>query len=204
MRTPSLVHSTVLIIWLRVPLFSKSGESYWTGLVESTPHRASPRRTGGTSSPGLTLQRSAWYCPTAVKRMLSFFARSKCQGAPIAGENREAGVNPARSRHCDENCRQRLFVRHRRRSSKPEDLPMALCSLLNASRKGVQAARIPGRLSSPADSLFSPRKQKIGGIFVRQALNTARFQVNRDCGFDPVWFASVSLLGSKANSQAGN
>jgi hypothetical protein len=45
-------------------------------------------------------------------------------GAPSFGENREAGVNPARSRHCDEN----VF-------SKPGDLPETLCSLLNTRAK---------------------------------------------------------------------
>lgn len=35
---------------------------------------------------------------------------------------------------------------------------MPLCSLLNASRKGVQAARISDAVQSPADSLFSSRE----------------------------------------------
>jgi hypothetical protein len=52
----------------------------------------------------------------------------KCQGAPI-GENREAGVNPARSRHCVEN----------RVSLSQETCPDALQPSQH-SRKGVQAA----------------------------------------------------------------
>ena len=88
----------------------------------------------------------------------------KVSGCPHCGENREAGVNPARSRHCDENCRQTPFVRLERQMPKPGDLPMSLCSLLNTSRKGVQVARIPGPLSSPADSLFPARETEIGGI----------------------------------------
>ncbi len=75
---------------------------------------------------------------------------------------------------------------------------MSLCSLLNTSRKGVQAARIPGPLSSPADSLFPARKQSIGGIFVSDTLNTPR-KVNRDGGAGPVCFCFARVLGSKAN-----
>lgn len=43
---------------------------------------------------------------------------------------------------------------------------MSLCSLLNTSRKGVQAARIPGALSSPAESLFPARKRRSAGFLL--------------------------------------
>ncbi len=76
---------------------------------------------------------------------------------------------------------------------------MSLCSLLNTSRKGVQAARIPGPLSSPADSLFPSAETEIGGIFVRNTLDTSRFNVDRDGGVGPVYFCSACVLASKAN-----
>jgi len=76
---------------------------------------------------------------------------------------------------------------------------MSLCSLLNTSRKGVQAARILGPLSSPADSLFPSAETEIGGIFVRNTLNTSRFKVDRDGGVGPVYFCSARVLGPKAN-----
>ncbi len=76
---------------------------------------------------------------------------------------------------------------------------MSLCSLLNTSRKGVQAARIPGPLSSPADSLFPSAETEIGGIFVSNTLNIPRFKIDRDGGVGPVHFCSACVLGSKAN-----
>ncbi len=76
---------------------------------------------------------------------------------------------------------------------------MSLCSLLNTSRKGVQAARIPDPLSSPADSLFPSAETAIGGIFVSNALSTPRFKADRDGGVGPVCFCSACVLGSKAN-----
>ena len=75
---------------------------------------------------------------------------------------------------------------------------MSLCSLLNISRKGVQAARIPGPLLSPADSLF-PARKRIGGIFVSNAINTSRFQVNRDGRVARVCFCSARVFGPEAD-----
>ena len=65
-------------------------------------------------------------------------------GAPSCGENREAGVNPARSRHCDEKC-----------SQSQETCP-TLLQPSQHSRTGVQAAQ-----DSPPESrycLFPCRK----------------------------------------------
>ncbi len=76
---------------------------------------------------------------------------------------------------------------------------MSLCSLLNTSRKGVQAARIPGPLSNPADSLFPSAETEVGGIFVSNTLNIPRFKIDRDGGVGPVHFCSACVLGSKAN-----
>lgn len=76
---------------------------------------------------------------------------------------------------------------------------MSLCSLLNISRKGVQAARISGPLSSPADSLFPSAETEIGGIFVSNTLNTPKFKVARDGGGGPICFCSACLLGPKAH-----
>ncbi|CAN5709061.1 hypothetical protein BH18ACI4_BH18ACI4_29620 [soil metagenome] len=74
---------------------------------------------------------------------------------------------------------------------------MSLCSLLNTSRKGVQAARIPGLLSSPADSLFPARKRRSAG-FVIYALSTPGFKVVRDGSAGPVCACSARLLGARA------
>jgi len=50
-------------------------------------------------------------------------------------------------------------------SSSQETCPEAL-QLLNASRKGVQAARVPPNLSSPADCLFLfVKQQRSAGLF---------------------------------------
>src|SRR3989442_7327374 len=54
-------------------------------------------------------------------------------GAPYkSGENREAGENPARSRHCEDR-------RQSEATTKPGDLPNAVAAF-ECPRKGVQAA----------------------------------------------------------------
>jgi ABC-type Fe3+-hydroxamate transport system substrate-binding protein len=90
------------------------------------------------------------------------------------GENREAGVNPARSRHCDENCREALSGLNGK-SSKPEDLPVSLCCLLNASRKGVQAARISGRIILSRRQPVPTRTWRSAGfLLIRLSTQTLR------------------------------
>ena len=76
---------------------------------------------------------------------------------------------------------------------------MSLCSLLNTSRKGVQAARIPGPFIESRRQPVPSEETEIGGIFVSSTLNTPRFKVHRDSGVDPVYFCSARVLGSKAN-----
>ena len=59
---------------------------------------------------------------------------SNAFGCPASsGKNREAGENPARSRHCEDR-------RYKVTMQKPGDLPGRCLQLENASRKGVQAA----------------------------------------------------------------
>jgi len=71
---------------------------------------------------------------------------------------------------------------------------MSLCSLLDTSRKGVQAARIPGPLLSPADSLF-PARNSIGGIFVSNTTNTPTFKINRNGCVGPVCRCAARVFG---------
>jgi hypothetical protein len=76
---------------------------------------------------------------------------------------------------------------------------MPLCSLLNTSRKGVQAARIPGPLSSPADSLFPARNQRSAGFLVSITPKIPRIKINLDGSIGPVCSCSARVLGPKAN-----
>ena len=72
------------------------------------------------------------------------------------GENREAGVNPARSRHCDE----RAF----RRCSKPGDLPETLCCLLTLAHR---CSGRYGLLEVPLTPCFPCRRKiEVRGTFV--------------------------------------
>ena len=76
---------------------------------------------------------------------------------------------------------------------------MSLCCLLNASRKGVQAARIRAQYRVPPTACSSARNLQIGGIFVSTNLNLLSFKVNRDRDLSPVCVCSTRVLSSKAN-----
>ncbi len=79
---------------------------------------------------------------------------------------------------------------------------MSLCSLLNASRKGVQAAGFRPLLS-PADSLF-PARNRIGGIFVCNTIITSRVKVTRDGGVGHLCFHSACVFGPQADPDFRN
>ena len=101
-----------------------------------------------------------------------------------SGENREAGENPARSRHCEEGKSKKVKVKVRKAFnllhfcllpfafllSKPGDLPIHICNLLSASRQGVQAARagllLPIKFPSLACKPSREGAQESDGIFV--------------------------------------
>lgn len=65
---------------------------------------------------------------------------SKASRCLVYEENREAGENPARSRHCEESRSECQFDIRSRLTLKSGDLPELLCSLWNTSRKGVEAS----------------------------------------------------------------
>jgi len=82
-----------------------------------------------------------------LHRSLCSFQK-ETSGCPVllSGENREAGENPARSRHCEESGLSSSSSESKKlettESPSQGTCPsMLLCSLLSASRKGVQAAR---------------------------------------------------------------
>jgi cobalamin transport system substrate-binding protein len=99
---------------------------------------------------------------------------NKHPGASHREENREAGENPARSRHCDEN--RSIAVQRspgdRRdcrycRTSKPGDLPRGFAAF-ERSRKGVQAARGPySKLKSRRLFLFAKDPEESAGLLFK-------------------------------------
>lgn len=72
-------------------------------------------------------------------------------GAPLVGENREAGAIPARSRHCDED------------SQSQETCPNTLPPFDTRAKVSRQLA---DSLTSPANSLFLPEKLEVAGFRV--------------------------------------
>jgi iron complex transport system substrate-binding protein len=84
-------------------------------------------------------------------------------GCPaLSGKNREAGENPARSRHCEDR-------RFGSDDAKARDLPGRCLQLSNASRKGVQAALgILFAEKDPVASLSLSRGRKGDGILYLQ------------------------------------
>src|SRR5258706_14747923 len=96
----------------------------------------------------------------ALSRSITLQFFQNAFGCPASsGKNREAGENPARSRHCeDRRCGKATM-------QKPGDLPERCLQLENASRKGVQAAvEISLPRKDPVDSLSLSRGRKVGGI----------------------------------------
>lgn len=72
------------------------------------------------------------HVPGSFKCVLVPRCGARCHLALPHGENREAGVNPARSRHCEVH-------RQSEAMTKPGDLPER-CRSFERPRKGVQAA----------------------------------------------------------------
>jgi iron complex transport system substrate-binding protein len=92
------------------------------------------------------------------------------------GENRETGENPARSRHCDETAAYYVSSNKDSKSLSQETCPGF--AAFERSRKGVQAARVPKAVFSPADRLFLFAKdQRSSGFLLEQ--HTSQFRTSR-------------------------
>src|SRR5688500_3418709 len=114
----------------------------------------------------------------------------KHPGAPLDGENREAGENPARSRHCDE--------RSKLNSSSQETCPDAL-QLLNARGKAFRPPGLPFRFG-PADCLFSLSQTGAAGlcVYVTKQIQNQQAGVWHCCARWP-WWPAVQLKESRSN-----